>query len=634
MTTATALERLSDTGKFEILATRALRQLHPECRCLEHLGVNAQGKTIPGPIDGFAQVPGSNPTRYVAAAFTIAARRELKRKWYSDGNRSGSSERQKKSEAGDLVKACREAENLRNYDAESTFTIYLCTNQQLDKEIMDGGYKIARHHSVDVIFLGQSRLRDFLDSADGQTLREEFLGLKATKVSRELIQTLARASAKQYQVDGFSDDEFVPTAAWNEARDALTLGAPVLALVGRPGFGKSVIARSLLERHVTRGGLGFWIPGDFLQEALSLTDLIKLTLSQLYPYLGDDAGHATRALATPDDPLVLVFDDVNRTDRPGPILKKILDWGRTLAAEGAEEVKRQGIQFVVPIWESQFSNVRDFVQNAKWVQIRSVGPMQRTEAITCLRNGLRGSLSDLSDIELDHIAEHMHEDPILLSIFAGLVRSNQASNLDLIQSDVIGRFVDRSLDELAASKDALRANYGLALARLTREMLVRKVLHPEWRELRGWLDSDTILHLEHIAAHGHVCRIANQGRRDIFEFRHDRILEHQLCQTIAAEFQRAEPDWNGVFDPFMVHVTGRALATNGVSESVLDLAEARLPTSLVAALAFLPPGDTTLSNQLCLRIARWMRSISRELPSVQSDALSIFRHPDLAGDFG
>src|SRR5262249_2891596 len=146
-----------------ILGMRALRRLHPECACLEHVGVNAQGKPIPGPIDGFARLQGTKPSRYVAAAFTAAARNELRRKWYGDRSSSAARERGRKLETGDLIKACAQAARLRIDEPKSTFTAYLCTNQRLDDEIMRDGYAIGRQYSVDVVFVGQSQLRDFLD---------------------------------------------------------------------------------------------------------------------------------------------------------------------------------------------------------------------------------------------------------------------------------------------------------------------------------------------------------------------------------------------------------------------------------------------------------------------------------------
>lgn len=351
MTTAEALEHITDPGRFEILGVRALRVLHPECACLEHVGVNAQAKTIVGPIDSFARVPGSNTSRYVAATFTIAARDELRRKWYARATSTHTSQPRKRFQTGDLIKACLKAEALRASEPGSTFAVYLCTNQRLDDAIMTEGYAIGKQYSVEVVFVGQSRFRDFLDSERGQPVREEILRIRSVEVSRDLLENVCRTSLAHYRGSGLSDSRLVETVALHEARNALLTSAPLLALVGKPGVGKTVIGQSLLESHADGGGIGLWIPSDFLQDARSLSEAVMLVLRQLNPYLDDAAGHSMLNLASAEHPLVFVLDDPNRTDRPGAILRKILGWGRDLWSEGTERCS--GLKIVVPVWESQ-----------------------------------------------------------------------------------------------------------------------------------------------------------------------------------------------------------------------------------------------------------------------------------------
>jgi hypothetical protein len=81
--TAQAIERISSAGDFEILALQVLKMLHEECRLLIHMGMNAEGKTTRGPLDAFCKVPGTNPPRFVMAAFTTHKPESLKRKWLS-----------------------------------------------------------------------------------------------------------------------------------------------------------------------------------------------------------------------------------------------------------------------------------------------------------------------------------------------------------------------------------------------------------------------------------------------------------------------------------------------------------------------------------------------------------------------
>src|SRR4029077_2806068 len=132
---------------------------------------------------------------------------------------------------------------------------------------------------------------------------------------------------------------------------------------------------------------------------------------------------------------------------------------------------------------------------------------------------------------------------------------------------------------LALATGTLKVSYEIALGHLAQQMVLRKSLHPEWQHFKEWLESDVTRSLEAIAARGDICRIANQGRRNVFEFRHDRILEWHLSETVAAEFCRDQPDYETLFDPYMVQVLGHALANNVKSDVVVQLASERLPAS-------------------------------------------------------
>jgi len=57
MNTVERLEAMTDEGEFELLATAILAKANPLYASVLHLGINASGKTIPSPIDGFCLVP-------------------------------------------------------------------------------------------------------------------------------------------------------------------------------------------------------------------------------------------------------------------------------------------------------------------------------------------------------------------------------------------------------------------------------------------------------------------------------------------------------------------------------------------------------------------------------------------------
>jgi hypothetical protein len=123
VTTAEALDGMTDESAFELLAVRSLRKLEPDCHSLVHLGMNSQGKTIRNPIDGFCLVPNSMPPRYVMVAATTSSSKALKSKWLTDGKpskpKSGRASKKNtkgnglKSEPGDIPKAILEASSVR-----------------------------------------------------------------------------------------------------------------------------------------------------------------------------------------------------------------------------------------------------------------------------------------------------------------------------------------------------------------------------------------------------------------------------------------------------------------------------------------------------------------------------------------
>ena len=292
MTTAEALEGMTDTGRFEILATDVLRALHAECKTLAHIGVNAVGKTIPNPVDGFTRVPGVLPPLYVMAAFTAGGSDTLERKWLYEAAKTVKRKGKRKAIAseGDVVKAGREASRVRQDEATARFIVHLCSNRRLNLELMNLVYEKAKALSLDISFLEQSRLRDYLDTnPDGQWLREKFLGIEAERSSRSLLREIGHQSLRNYCAEmSFSEsDEIVATEAGNAASEVVRNHSISLhLLVGPSGTGKTVIGQDLMRRHLEAGGMAVWLPGPIAERAASLPDALEEVLRALHPRIG------------------------------------------------------------------------------------------------------------------------------------------------------------------------------------------------------------------------------------------------------------------------------------------------------------------------------------------------------------
>jgi hypothetical protein len=64
------LSEMTEESAFERLATAILREARPEYSSLLHPGVNSEGKTVKGPVDGIAFVLGAKPCHLIAAHHT------------------------------------------------------------------------------------------------------------------------------------------------------------------------------------------------------------------------------------------------------------------------------------------------------------------------------------------------------------------------------------------------------------------------------------------------------------------------------------------------------------------------------------------------------------------------------------
>lgn len=632
MTTAEALEGMTDPGKFEILATRVLRGIDPDCEAIAHAGVNAQGKTIPNPIDAFCRVPASDPPRYVMAAFTLAAADGLKAKWLFDHTAYTPTPQRKTppptaADDGDLIKAGNEAAAIRARHPTAEFVVWLCTNRRLDNDVQQPVHDRAAALGVEVRFLEQSQMRDFLDvRPGGQWLRQEHLGIQADQVSAPLLRKLSRDSLDRYATELLLPpaDQLVPTRAAGAAFEALQGERSLHLLIGPSGAGKSVIAHDLLRRHTEAGGIGLWIPGEVADREASLSGAVDVVLRSLHPRLGPGAGHEILRPGIADRPLLLVVDDVNRSPDPIRLLRKVAGWSRpgSVSDGAAAGVTRSSLRLVCPLWDAWWHPLRHTFESTGCVRAQSVGPMTRPEAVACLKAALRGQPGAHTDTELAGFAERLHDDPILLGLFGRLLTADPSANPLAVCDNVIGKVVEQAVGELAAAKQTLAADYTTALDRLTEEMIRRRSLHPRWAEVEGWFGSQPALRdrLAQLAAQGHVCRLAETVGPPRFEFRHDRILEYHLSQAAARMLPTAGDDREAVMDPFFTPFVGRAIARSHLPGTVLDWVRQQNPPALVAAVPYLTSSASTYADEVVRLAGEWLRQPGGSPDAMRYDA--------------
>ena len=634
MTTAEALEGLGD-AEFEMLAIRSLRELEPDCKAIIHLGMNAQGKTIPGPLDGFCRVPGFDPPRFVMIAATATMLAKLKGKWLS-GAGTGRNKRGAglavKPDEGDLPKAAEKAASLRGENPTASFVLYLATNRRLPSELENSARLAGDAEALEVRFLEQSRLRDFLDTKPiGQWLRQEHLKIEADQVSIPLIQQISRESLLRYSND---------VAIFDGQATIVETGSNILLrgriqdpsvcmhlLIGPSGVGKSVAALNALQCHVEREGIGLWLSSEVVEASLSLADAVKTALASIHPRFGSDAGGSAVALATERDPLVLVVDDINRSGFPLRVLKKLLSWMRpagSVTADGSTRTAHR-VHVLCPLWDTYWSAVQTDTESNGWIHVQPLPHFARPESIRVLKN----SPQSFSDLDADRYAEALQDDPILIGLFVHMFTKCPVANPVDLCKDAIGGFIRRSIDELALAHGQAPQTYVSAIDELAKTMIEQKSFYPSWTVVQKWLAHNRFVldRIDAVASQGHICRIRDRNGEEILEFRHDRLLEFCVSRAIKALLLGPEVKQDPVFDPYFVPYLGYCLAHEDFGDEVLERVLSRSPASLVASLRSLSPGPNDYTRRLVDRASAWLISARGQSASMD-DAIGILRESD------
>lgn len=618
MTTAEAIESMKDAGEFEILATRVLRIEDEDCRMLEHMGVNAAGKTIVNPVDSFCLVPGSEPPRFVMAAFTLEKAESLRRKWLFDHTETGKLSKAEKGKRGkkatdaadgDLIKAARRAKELRKDHPEAKFIVHLCTNKRVDDDLMSDTYKKAKKFDLEARILAQSRIRDCLDvKPEGQWLRKEHLGIRAELLSLSLLVDLSKKSLESYSGEFLitPPESFVTTTSQRMLQESIGSASRYIHIVsGASGCGKSVASFQVFREHVTNGGFGLWISGDVAARAVSLENAIEITLRALYPTIEESAGSSVQNLLIPQRKIVLVIDDINRSGDPSGTLRKILTWGRPRSDKNNEN-ELGSYLIIVPAWTIYWAPLETQFKYSSWLSIVPVERLSADEALRCLDGAMGIRSQAFAEEDRRQFAATLGFDPILIGMFADLINNEPVSQALVIAHETMTRFIDMSKEEAAATGNLLVDDYTTALLNLARCMLLNRKLYPPWEEVNKWLPEQQINAVRQLARIGKICRVIGNAGEQQFEFRHDRILEHHLILVLNPML--AEPaDYIEILsDPFYSSFVGHTLASSHYSAKTVCWVRINAPLALVAALRFLNSADR-VAMEIVVNCKEWLR---------------------------
>lgn len=604
-TTAEHLERMTDRGKFEILANAVLRRAQPEYTTMIALGINAQGETIRAPTDGFCRIPGSNPPHFIMFQHTTASRSELSRKWLSTNE----------EKPGDLIKSARRATQMRIKSPDAQFTVVLSTNQHLPDGLAEDAEGAADERGIGIDIWEQSRYVDFLDNhPEGHYLRREYLHIEAEMLSADLLAELGRESLAEYAKEEF---QLIPPKAWvpreldaRIVRSAENSDCAVLLLAGDAGFGKSAAAYHFLDKHIAAGGYGLRIPESIAQASTSLSHMLRQALESLYPTLAPDETDRIPDIIPPGDRFVVLVDDVNRTSDPPRLISKLAGWAT------------ETYLIICPMWPRFRASLVN-LERRRGIHTVPVERMRPDEATSAVQTAATRANITVSVMEAKSIALSLGYDPFLIGVLGQLVAdAAPGQRLDEFTREVLALCIQRRISEAADAPTNQWFPLELedALIAVTSCLLKHRKDRPTWADIESWLQQ-TPKHLDalrNLCRHSRLCYISGEQE---FRFLHDRFLQYFCVESIKRFFDDLDAGTEVLFEPHYAELIGQALLRTSQHEELLNAIQDSNPLALVSTVRYMGAPSSDYHRLLVKKVREWVRTCAGPYSSMTPESL-------------
>lgn len=591
------LAEMTDPAAFERIAAAVLRAAKPSIyENMSHPGVQPGGKTIKAPFDnvGWLSLPDGN-SRLVCAAHTTE-QKDLVGKWLHDPSKVKVKKAGNKptKPAGDLIKGIEEIEKLRANDPDLTVTFALTANTETSLELRAAAEKMAAASRVELDIWPVSRIAHFLDiNPTGQFIRHVHLGAPAQLLSRDLLLKIGFQSIQDHTQENIRQESI--------HRDDFVLAHEDYLVVGDSGMGKTTACIAAISARIDSGAPAIVIRTESVLMAATIEAALDSELRRHEPSLEPGTGERAIALCTADEPLLILFEDINRSTSPGLLLNKILRW--CLPSTSAGDASRSW-RAVCPIWPRYLDVIENQKHTLAKLNILRIDKYSQAEAILALMKRAQVLGLEMDQGRAVEIASQLGCDPLLI----GLHNLESASPA----SAVITSYIDERIGIVASEAQFTRAEAREALHLLVRKGIERRRLNPSWIEARSWIeDKEVITLLRRLMHEGSVIRISQSGPDETIEFRHDRVMHSlssgSLAKVLKAQFQ---PDYFS--DPFFAEMVGGAAVQAEVPLQVLVSLMESSPAIGAYALKISSEEQSCYEYIAAQAITEWLRTQDAE----------------------
>ncbi|MFA6063721.1 MAG: ATP-binding protein [Gallionella sp.] len=615
------LSEITDPALFERLATDVLRTCKPSLyECLSHPGVNPDGKTVKAPIDGIGWVRDTGGDRVVAAAHSTDKQSDIQKKWLHDPNTVKVRKVGGKPTApeGDLRKAIREIGSFRANQPSLQATLALTSNKEPDQESIVAAQQLATNSRVNLEIWSASRIAQFLDSPEGQWIRNIYFGDPVEFVSLELLQSCTQRHLLEYS-HLLNSEELV------DRSNTMAQSTGHVLLVGPSGVGKTSIALQILKRHAENGGVGLVIPHESIILATSLAEAINIELRKLEPALQPNAGYQALSLASDSLPFVAVIEDANAATDPPTILNKVVGW--TLSDKQAgKDSKGNQWRLVCPIWPRYVDSLNQKLKDAHGAMWQSVDVYTDEQAEEAIQKRNQAVGYKLLPATVSSIAKALGNDPLLIALcdFSSIVDA----------AKVIETYIEKELAIVASNSTNMHQSEIVdAIANLVRRMLKGRRLNPSLREIKDWFlhEPQQLDALRLVFKAGNVLRLTPSNGEDILASRHDRVLLSLFSRIIGDDLRNGTLSESYLTDPFFAEAVGSAIVSTQLTADTLNWLMQENPLSLFHAFHLATRNSSQTLQAIIKIVSDWLsttESHGYRFRSVRFRALQVLAKTD------
>lgn len=590
---------MTDAAQFERLASSVLRTCYPAVYGnLAHPGVSpVSAKTVKAPFDNVGWVQKGAESRFVCVAHTTCEQSSLAGKWLHDPStvrprRAGAKPTQ---EAGDLVKGLQHIAQLRADCPELNVTFALSTNREPSLSVRVDAERLAAAHGIELDIWSASRIAQFLDtSPDGQVIRQQFFGAPVEQVSSSLLVLAGIRSMQDYLQ--------LPLQAELVLRASISIPSKHALILGPSGMGKSTIGAQLLRDWLERKRPAIVLKHEIVQTATALDDAVERELRRQFPNLEARAGERTLAICTEGSPLLVLVEDVNRSEQPLSVLNKLLSWARM--------DRLANWRLVCPVWPRILDAIENKREALKGIDVVEVGPYTDEEARQAIERREATAGRQRDEGVVNELASSLGNDPLLI----GLCNFGSQE----VSRDVIRSYVDERSIQIAVSTGLMKSEVDASVDWLIEGMLIARELAPRWAELKAWAgSSEHIPVLRTVMQYGTVLRVS-EGER--VASRHDRVLSYLVSRVAAARMQVGDVEVAYLQDPFFAESIGAAAVIAQLPEqSLLDVMR------MSPAVAFYALKSATEERSAYAGVAMSTARLWLQQPQTQADSAFLRR---------